>query len=107
MDDMPQLGLFDGLADGTIDPIERDFLEFHRTNPAVFRQLVSIAREVKRSGLDRGSISLVFETLRYRAITTTGRDYKLNNNHRSRYARLIMDTHLDLAGWFKVRDLRG
>ncbi|CAB4180862.1 hypothetical protein UFOVP1056_1 [uncultured Caudovirales phage] len=39
------------------------------------------------------------------AMSTTGDDFKLNNNYRSRYARLIMATCPDLTDVFDTREL--
>ena len=90
------------------DPIDTAFLEFHHSNGDVYEALVRMARRWKAAGHDRCSIAMLFETLRDgRGLTTTSSDgLKLNNNFRSRYARLIQANEPDLAGFFETRQLR-
>ena len=40
-----------------------------------------------------------------RATTDEHSGFKLNNNYRSRYARLIMEQEADLEGVFQIREL--
>lgn len=86
--------------------IAEAFRTFHRAHPEVYGLLVSLAREARRSGVDRYSIGALYEVARWKMrIAKTG-DFKLNNNYRSRYARLIMVQEPDLDGFFSVRDLK-
>lgn len=85
------------------DPKEEAALQFHRENPHVLREIVQVCLRVlpKRT---HWSINAAFEVVRYNAdITTTGRTYKLNNNHRAFYARWIMRDVPALAGFFCTR----
>lgn len=83
------------------------FAEFHRHNPQVYQALRRLALNLATSGRKRGSINQLFEVLRYEyALRTQGDEYKLNNNWRSRYARLLMESEPALRGWFETRDLR-
>lgn len=85
--------------------ISEQFRKYHEEHPEVYRILVSLAREAKRSGINEYSISAIFEVARWKfRISKTG-DFKLSNNYRSRYARLIMDHEDDLNGFFKTREL--
>lgn len=87
--------------------IERDFWAFHGANPHVYTRLVELARAWRqRRGERKLGIGMLFEVLRWQvAMQTTGDDFKLNNNYRSYYARLIMDRERDLAGVFETRQL--
>ena len=88
------------------DPIDREFLEFHHNQPEVYRRLVQLAREWRDAGNDRCSINMLFEIVRYdRGLRTNQADFKLNNNFRSRYARLIAANEADLADAFQTRAL--
>lgn len=93
------------LFDQTID---RHFAEFHRENPRVYDVLVRLARSAHDRGKQRIGIGLLWERMRWELwIETAGaEDYKLNNNFRSRYARLIMDREPDLSDMFETRRLR-
>jgi hypothetical protein len=80
------------------------FLDFHAENPIVYTLLVQYARQAKSAGVKKLGIALLFERLRwYSMVETTGDEYKLNNNHRAYYARLIMKNNPDLAGMFEIR----
>lgn len=70
------------------DRLEEAALTFHRENPHILREIALVALRVKRAGRRHWSVNAAFEVVRYNAeITTTGRTYKLNNNHRAWYAR--------------------
>ena len=86
--------------------IEQAFLVFHRANPHVYDELVALTRQARQSGLTRIGIGMLFEVLRWNfALRTGGDEFKLNNNHRSYYARLIMLREPDLVGIFETRQL--
>jgi hypothetical protein len=88
------------------DPFEVRALAFHDRNPHVLRAIVDVSlrlRRAKRPRL-RWSIAAAFEVVRYNAdISTDGRTYKLNNNHKAFYARWIMRDVPELEGFFKTR----
>lgn len=90
----------------THDYIQEGFERFHADNPQVYSKLLDLAINAKASGQKQIGIGLLWERLRYYyTIETTGDSYKLNNNYRSRYARLIMKTEPALQGFFKTREL--
>lgn len=81
------------------------FEEFHEANPKVYIVLVRLAREwIRRTGRSKIGIGALFERTRWEiAITTSDPEFKLNNDFRAYYARLIMAEHPDLADLFEVR----
>ncbi len=87
--------------------LERAFWQFHMDNPQVYRLLVDFAYQWRaRRGPDtQMGIGQLFERVRWEiALNTKGDEqFKLNNNHRAFYARLIMERQPDLAGCFKLR----
>lgn len=86
--------------------IREAFREFHGKNPHVYDELVTLARGLVRAGHRRIGIGMLFEVLRWqRMLATTGDEFKLNNNYRSRYARLIMYREIDLRYVFETRRL--
>lgn len=87
--------------------LDRAFAKFHDENPVVYRKLVVLARGLRQRGHKRLGIGMLFEVLRWQHYmeTTSTDGYKLNNNHRSRYARLIMTNETDLFEIFEVREL--
>lgn len=87
--------------------IQEQFALFHARNPHIYRLLVGLAREWVEAGHERCGIGMLFEVLRFRrGVHTSGDDFKLNNNYRSRYSRLIESEEPDLAGLFETRELR-
>jgi hypothetical protein len=89
--------------------IEEAFEAFHAANPWVYDALVRLARDLSRRGRHVMGIGMLFEVLRWHWYRTTDdphSEFKLNNNYRSRYARLIMRRERDLDGIFNLRELR-
>lgn len=88
--------------------LEEKFFAFHEGHPEVYQTLVKLAREAKGKGKRKIGIGMLWEVMRWQMyLQTKDPDgYKLNNNHRSRYARLIMEQEKGLDGLFEVRRLR-
>lgn len=89
--------------------IQEQFEEFHRRNPWVYDTLVELARDLVARGRTRVGIGMLFEVVRwtyYRQTDDAQSEFRLNNNYRSRYARLIMARERDLDGVFELRELR-
>jgi hypothetical protein len=89
--------------------IDQRFRDFHGNNPAVYTELVRMARQMQSRGYQKIGIELVFAAYRWNQMLHTSADeynYKLNNNFTSRYARLIMTQEEDLADFFHTRTLR-
>lgn len=85
-------------------PLHIRFALFHAANPHVYDHLVRLARQGKRSGAARLGIGQLFEVLRWRyMLATRGDEFKLNNDYRAPYARLIMEREPDLDGVFELR----
>jgi hypothetical protein len=103
-----QLGLFERRI-VTINAhgltLEQQFAEFHQANPHVYSALRHLALDAARHGRRLG-IGMLFEVLRWQyAMTTTDEasEFKLNNNYRAFYARLLMEREPDLDGYFETR----
>jgi len=84
-----------------------DFTEFHEEHPEVYDELKKLALDLVGHGHRRYSINGLFEVLRWhRAMRTTDdeqEDFKLNNNYRALYARLLMLVEPRLRGFFETR----
>ena len=91
------------------DSIQTRFERFHRRNPHVYYGLVTLARRAKAAGRDTIGIGQLFEVLRWEwsmsGLPDRHEYFKLNNNYRSRYARLIMEQEPDLEDIFATRGL--
>ena len=88
-----------------MNKIETQFIDFHAKNPHVYKELVALAYLAQSRGRNRFSINMLFEVVRWnRLIATTDDRFKLNNNYRAYYARLIMQQEPTLNGLFELRE---
>jgi hypothetical protein len=87
------------------DPVlESKFQEYHADNPQVYAKLREYALLAKHSGRKRLGIGALYERLRwYSTVEAKGDDFKVNNNYRAYYARLLMKEEPELAGFFETR----
>jgi hypothetical protein len=86
------------------DKIANAFRRFHKENPDIYKELVILSRDLMRKGREHYSINALFEVIRYhRAIRTNDPLFKLNNNFRALYARLIMSNEPALEDFFETR----
>ena len=86
--------------------ISEKFYEFHAANPHVYKSLVLLARQYRnRHGKNsKAGIAMFWEKLRWDfRMSTEHFDFKLNNNYKAPYARLIMSAEDDLDGVFETR----
>ena len=91
-----------------LDPksIRARFLKFHEENPRVYAEIVEIARLMKQRGVKVMGIALIFERLRWLHFieVLTDEPYKLSNDFRAEYSRLIMYSEEDLQGFFRTTE---
>ena len=106
----PYRGPLFPMAEGELGKLEKSFWKFHEANPKVYTMLVKFAYQWRRRLGDQAKlgISELFERVRWEvSIHTEGNgNFKLNNNHRAFYARLIMDRHVELREMFRLRKQR-
>lgn len=96
------------------NPRALSFLEFHRSNPQVFRRFLELARErvqlQKALGRrPRLGAKAIWERLRWdmEFAGPSSKPFRLNNNHTALYARLLVETyHEEFSGVFELRELR-
>jgi hypothetical protein len=91
-------------AGGTTIP-ER-FQRFHAANPHVYAALVNLARAFRaKRGSRKLGIGMLYEVLRWNYYMTTDseEEYKLSNDFRACYSRLIMEQEPDLAEIFNTK----
>lgn len=79
--------------------------EFHAANPGVYKTLVFYARQAKGYGRGRIGIELLWNRMRWDYMVKTDHDgdFKMNQNYKAWYARLIMQQEPDLEGIFETR----
>lgn len=77
---------------------------------AILEDVRRRALDLRRRGFAHFGIGALWEAARFDRALVLGPDaegFRLNNNHRSRAARLLMEQQPELAGFFEVRELRG
>lgn len=90
------------------DRIQSNFEQFHAENPHVYDLFDRFTREMMAAGVKLGSASLVAERIRWETAvrTASAQPVKINNNYRSRYARLWMARNPAHGRYFQTRELR-
>jgi len=89
--------------------ISNRFNRFHQANPEVYNNLVRLARDFRRRAQNHNrpmGIAMLFEVLRwnyYLSVDLGEEDFKLSNDFRAPYARLIMSQEPDLKDAFKTK----
>ena len=100
----PPKDLFSDLA----PHIVKAFWKYHRTNPHIFPLVKKYADQLRAAGRKNYAIVAVFERIRWHLnVETQGDDFKLNNNYRSCYARLLVHSHPEFDGFFRTRTSPG
>ena len=80
------------------------FKAFHVANPNVYDRLVTLTRQLHDRGRVHYGIASLFEVVRWHMIIeTTDEDFKLNNNYKPFYARLIMKEYPEFEEFFFIR----
>lgn len=82
------------------------FWAFHEANPTVYEELVRLAMKMRNRGRLQWSIDGLFEVLRWERALLVDKaedDYKLNNNFRAFYSRLLMLHVPELRLFFDLR----
>jgi len=88
---------------------EEKFNAFHLANPHVFTALETATSELIRSGHNRIGIDWLIAIVRWenRSATTDAHSiYKINNDYKPRYARLLRQRHPEWSEVIVIRELR-
>jgi hypothetical protein len=82
------------------------FWKFHRDNPYVYKMLKKYSLDMRKKGIDRWGIGGLFEVLRWDVVmhTKDNSEYKLCNDYRAFYARLLIRQNSMLEGFFVLRE---
>ena len=87
--------------------IQISFEAFHELNPWILRRFESMTEDCINRGFHRIGIGMLFELLRWQyGAVTRGDEFRLNNNFRSRYVRLLIEEHPEWEPVFETRTLR-
>jgi len=86
------------------------FEAFHAANPHVFQEFARRALMLRRQGRERYGAKSIFEGMRWdwaKRTNDPASDFALNNNYTAFYARLAVERHQELEGFFEMRTRRG
>jgi hypothetical protein len=84
------------------------FWNFHKCNPTILALYRQYALTAKRKKRGKYSIAVITEVIRWHVdIESSGWEFKLNNNLKAYYARLLMHYEPELENFFYVRDVPG
>lgn len=85
--------------------LDAEFAKFHHDNPHVFDLFRRFANEVRAAGHMHYSAEAIMQRIRWHCTVETKSDdgFKLNDHHRARYARLLVESDGSFAGFFEFR----
>jgi hypothetical protein len=100
-----QSNLFDPITKRRLTLQER-FDRWVDANPNLIELFLQYAREAQSVGRERYGIGALAERVRWNVvIEKRGEEFALNNDYRSRLARLLVKRDPNLAGLFEFRKL--
>lgn len=86
--------------------IQERFDKFDKDNPKIFGLYKRFAFKFLETGKKKCGIGLITERIRWEVtVETTGKDFKISNDFRSRYARKLMREVPGLEGLFNTKKL--
>jgi hypothetical protein len=89
------------------EPMKRAFKKFHADNPWVYDEFKKLATQMKNSGRKRYSAEAILQVLRWHMdLQTTGVEFKISNNFRSMYARLLVYNNPEFKGFFVMHGIK-
>lgn len=90
-----------------LSPIEQAFQRFHAENRHVYAELERRALAYQERGVKRIGIAKLVEDVRHDPLLVTrSDDFKLNNNYRALFARLLIHYHPELSDMLATRERR-
>jgi hypothetical protein len=80
------------------------FWTFHKNNPQIFALFAGYARELKARGVTHYATHAIIERIRWHYdVETDDVDFKINNNHKPCYARLLATEDPAFQDFFEFR----
>ena len=87
--------------------IQEEFEAYHTLHPEVYARLNKSVDILRQRGFEHYGMSALCEAVRWHFAMEWGEnDYKINNNFKSRYVRLMLKDRPELVDFFHVRELR-
>lgn len=80
------------------------FWKFHTENPHVYELFKRFSADARNAGRRAYGSGAIFERIRWHvSIEVRGEDFKMNNNYRSCYSRLLCIEDPEFQGFFQLR----
>lgn len=86
--------------------IQERFERFHSAHPEVYKELVLLARGMKKQGHRRAGMRMLLEVYRWRHAMDGKTSVRVNDHYAARYVRMIEESEPYLVGFFRTRKLR-
>lgn len=83
-----------------------DFLNYHESNPEIWKHFNRFALLAAVSGKKIGA-KAIFERVRWEVEIENSQDFKVNNNYAAYYARAFELKHPQYKGFFEFRTITG
>jgi hypothetical protein len=100
----PQMSVDMNVALYGVSPTRiRNFLDWHKKNPIVWKEVERKFIEKAKDGQKRIGVKEIFEEIRQELTNKPNEGYKLNNNWTAAYARLLAYKYPELAGCIELR----
>lgn len=99
----------DPIFDTVAPHIKEKFIEYHRQNPHIFDLFLKYARELVKANRKHYGVVAISERIRWHLnVETVGDEFKINNNYRSCYARLLVAKYpQEFQTMFEIRRTPG
>lgn len=94
--------IFQNIDEGLL----RKFEAFHEENPEVFTCFRLKALKVKNMGFKKYSHVSIIEVIRWERDVSGGKPFKVNNDFKSLYARLMISQYPHFEGFFELRRMK-
>lgn len=91
-----QLDLFDGIEN-------KEFLEYHKTNPHLYDAFKAVAFDAMRMGFKTYGANGIFEIIRWKRAERGDGEFKINNNFAPLFARLFANEFPQHENFFRFR----
>ena len=83
------------------------FDQHHEKFPEVYEEFCKLAFAMINRGHKHYGAKGIMEVVRWhKSLQYSGREFKISNNHTSRYSRKFMKDFPEHAGFFKTKELR-
>ena len=109
MSNQPEL--FDCDPESFLSNLDRTFLEWMKTREGqtTYREFVKRSLKLRSQGYGEYGARCILEAIRFDhdvTLTHDAGDFKINNNHTARLARMAMNNIPELRGFFSLRRMK-